>query len=152
MAGYDFNRVSSYGLYPRDSDFTQLQSLPYYQRSRIEIAIENKMHDLAMNYQPVEQADVIITYFVVQSDPSELWQYNKQVRACLGCTSKEQRQLTKGLRSSTLIIDILDGQTERSVYRAFSKLELNPKDNSDEQQQMIVAAVDNILNQLPNKR
>ncbi|MDN3653349.1 DUF4136 domain-containing protein [Thalassotalea ponticola] len=148
MSNYNFNRVDSYSLFARDSKFTGLQSLSDYQRNRIELAIERKMERLGYQYDSLAQADIVVSYFLVGSSLAELENYNRFVRACLGCSEQQQQQLNKAIRSSMLIVDVLDGERKRSVYRGYTHVDLDIEHNSDENQQQIIDAVDQILGQL----
>ncbi|NMP15908.1 MULTISPECIES: DUF4136 domain-containing protein [unclassified Thalassotalea] len=147
---FNFTQVKTFSLFPRESRFSDIQSLSDYERNRIELAIEQKMEESGFDYKPLEDADVVISYFLVGRSLRELQTYNKLVRACLGCAQAEQQRLNQDIRSSMLVIDVLDSVKRRSVFRGFVKVDLDIENSSDENQQEIIAAVDQILGQLPS--
>ncbi|OUS28800.1 hypothetical protein A9Q98_07185 [Thalassotalea sp. 42_200_T64] len=149
---FDFTQVKSYGIFPRESKFTELQRMSDFQRNRIELAIENQMDGQDFEYKNFEQADVIVTYFLVGNSLGDLQKYNKGVMACLACSQKEQASLNAGIRRSMLVIDILDSDKKRSVFRGFIKVDIKEKNTSEENQAETVQAVKQILSQFPPKQ
>ncbi|WP_171022253.1 DUF4136 domain-containing protein [Thalassotalea litorea] len=147
--GYAFSDIQSYALFPRDHAINDVQRLSDFQRNRIELAIEEGMEALNYSYAEQEKADVVVSYFFVQSSLAELKAYNREVKACLVCTEKEQRTLNKNINTETLIIDLLSTKNMRSVYRKISGLKMKPKNSSDENQQLIIEAVQHGLADLP---
>ncbi len=142
---FDFNGINSYSLFERDSDFTDWQHLSDFERNRIEIAIENTMDRHDFSYKSVDEADVVVSYFLVGRNIAELNQYNKKVKACLGCTKRELKLLNYNVRPSTLIIDILDGERLRSVYRSHVQLKLRVENDSETNREIISEGVDKLL-------
>lgn len=146
---FDFSSVKTYSLFPRESKFTELQEMSDFQRNRIELAVEKQMELQHFSYTQFEQADVIISYFLVGNSLSELKKYNKGVKACLGCSQNEQAALNKDIRTSMLVLDILDSENKRSIYRGYAKVDLDPENTSEENQQETIEAVQLILSQFP---
>ena len=146
---FDFAVVKTYSLFPRESKFTELQEMSDFQRNRIELAVEKQMELQHFSYTQFEQADVIISYFLVGNSLGELKKYNKGVKACLGCSQNEQATLNKDIRTSMLVLDILDSEKKRSVFRGYTKLDLDPENTSEENQQETIEAVQLILSQFP---
>ncbi len=146
---YDFANISNYSIYPRGSKFNDIQHLSDYQRNRFEIAIEQAMEQRNYPYQNYLQADIVVSYFLVKQSLQELKVYNKAVKACIACGEAEQQQLNKDIKSSMLIIDIVDNKKKRSVYRSFAKLKLSAENNSEENQDLIDQAIENILINFP---
>ncbi|TKB47849.1 DUF4136 domain-containing protein [Thalassotalea mangrovi] len=138
---YAFTDISFYSLFPRHHQINDIQRLGDFQRNRIELAIEQTMDDLRFSYASEEQADVIVSYFLVQSSLKELNEYHRQVKACLVCTQNELRTLNRKIGPDMLIIDLLSTNNMRSIYRQVSSLKIKPKNTSDENQQLIVEAV-----------
>ncbi len=144
-ANYPFSEIVSYSLFPRSHAINDVQRLSDFQRNRIELAIEEAMEDLDFSYAEQENADVVVSYFVVQSSLRELKAYNREVKACLVCTEKEQRTINKAVRTDMLIIDLLPTSNMRSVYRQVTDLKMKPKNSSDENRQLIIDAVEQAL-------
>lgn len=148
---FDFSRVKNYSMFSRNSDFTNFQHISDFNRNRIEIAIENAMEVKQYDYTDLDNADVVVSYYLVGKSLKSLQQYNRKVKACLGCTLKQQNALNKDMYRSTLIIDVLDGKRLRTVYRSFTKLKVDVENNSDENQEIIIDTVERILQNLPSK-
>ncbi|MEW6998199.1 DUF4136 domain-containing protein [Colwelliaceae bacterium BS250] len=146
---YDFSQVKTYGIFPRESKFSDIQHLSDFQRNRIEISIENVMEQRNFSYAEYEKADVVVSYFWVGRSLQELREYNKGVKACLGCSPSEQQDLNKDIKSSMLIIDIIDNANQRSVYRSFVKIKLKEGNSSDENNDLIIEAVAEMLANFP---
>lgn len=148
---YNFSIVKSYSLFPRESKFTELQRMSDFQRNRIELAIENQMEAQDFEYKELEKSDVVISYFLVGRSLSDLKRYNRRVKACLGCSKKEQERLNKDIRTSMIILDVLDNTKKRSIFRGYSKVKIDEENTSDENQQEMVEAISTILSQFPTK-
>lgn len=148
---FDFSSVKTYSLFPRESKFTELQEMSDFQRNRIELAVEQQMEQQHFSYSQFEQADVIISYFLVGNSLRELQKYNKGVKACLGCSKNEQAALNKEIKTSMLVLDVLDSEKKRSIFRGYTKLDLDVEDTSEENQQETIEAVQLILSQFPPK-
>ncbi|WNC69273.1 DUF4136 domain-containing protein [Thalassotalea nanhaiensis] len=146
---FNFANVKTYSLFPRESKFTELQEMSDFQRNRIELAVEQQMELQQFSYTHFEQADVIISYFLVGNSLRELQKYNKGVKACLGCSQNEQAALNKDIRTSMLVLDVLDSEKKRSIFRGYTKVDLDPKNTSEENQQETIEAVQLILSQFP---
>lgn len=149
---FDFSQVKSYSLYHRNSPFSDSQSLIYTHRNAIEIAIERAMGAQKFNYAEPEQADVIVTYYLVNGKPSEYINYNDVVRFCVNClrasvwqTSNQYSNLSRG----NLILDLIDAKNKRSVWRSASPLDIKSKDNSAEFNEKIQEAVNSMLAMYP---
>ena len=146
---YNFAQVKTYGIFPRESKFSEIQYLSDFQRNRIELSIENVMEQRNFSHAEYEQADVVVSYFWVGRSLQELKDYNKGVKACLGCSAAEQQGLNKDIKISMLIIDIIDNETKRSVYRSFNEIKLKEDNSSDENNNLIIEAVIEMLANFP---
>lgn len=146
---YDFSAVKTYSLFPRESKFSSIQQISDFQRNRIELSIEEEMEGFYLTYKDYEDADVVVSYFIVENSLKELKAYNKGVAACLGCSNNQQKELNKDIKTSMLIIDVLDNENKRSVYRSFVDMKLDDKSTSDENNEIIKEAVKNLLINLP---
>lgn len=151
---FDFSQVKNYSLYPRNSSFTDSQSLTDVRRNAIEIAIEGVMAAQKFTYIEPEQADIIVTYFFFNRKSAEYSKYNKAVRFCVHClranawqTNKYYAKFIKG----SLIIDLVDPHKKRSVWRSAYPLKFNSKDNSAELNDKIQQAVRLMLAKYPEK-
>lgn len=149
---FDFSAVKSYSLYGRNSAFTETQNLIDTRRNAIEIAIERTMASKQFSYQPLAQADMIVTYHVFNGNRHEYSHYNESVRFCTQClrasTWKTDQQYSSINRGS-LILDLVDPKQKRSVWRSMYPLELKPKENSADTHDRIKHAVSTMLAEYP---
>ena len=148
---YDFSNIKQYSLYQRDHEFNDWQSLSHAQRNDIELAIERALDHQGYQYTQPEKADVIIAYFLVGQEIGSLKRYNDSVRYCSYClvhhgSGKRIDRLV--LLPGDLIIDVLDGKHQRSIWRAKYPLNIDPKDNSRDVQVKIHDAIATMLKQI----
>ena len=151
-ANFDFSSVQSYSTYGRNSAFGELQNLSDSTRNTIELAIEQGFDENGFNYKAIKKADVVIAYHLLNRNMSELKKYNKQVKYCGYCLKAGEAsrvELEKKLRPGSLILDIIDPKTQRSVWRSVYALGFKATDNSREMQEKISNAVDNMLRDYP---
>jgi len=154
---FDFSTVKSYSFYDRNADFFDYQSLSGVMRNNIELAIEQELDLQELNYQPIEKADVVVSYFWVKGHGKELQQYNKGINYCAAClniksaTNKQQSQKI-ATKADSLIIDIIDPIKKRSVWRSSYPLKINVKENSQEVQNKIKTAVKQMFKQYAKLR
>lgn len=150
--GFDFGAVKTYSLYPRNSSFTETQSLLDNRRNAIEIAIERTMANKNFNYTDVEKADLIVTYYVFDGKRGDFSKYNKEVHFCSRClwanawqTDNQYSKVSQG----SLVLDLFDPKRNRSVWRSIYELNLKGKENSAETNDKIKQAVTAMLAQYP---
>ena len=150
---FDFSQVKNYSFYSNDSSFFESQSLNYAQRSRIEFAIEKKLAAQSFNYSELDQADMIVTYYIVGQSGRDYQAYNKVVRFCSYCLKSNlwvKKTSDWQPYPGGLIIDFIDPKNKRSVWRSIYPLNIDIKDNSNELNDKLIEAVDSMLSQYPN--
>ena len=150
--GFDFSSVESYSTYGRNSAFGDLQNLNDTIRNTIELAIEQGFDENGFRYKISENADVMIAYHLLNQNLAELNKYNQQVKYCGYCLNggKNSRvELETKLRPGSLILDIIDPKSQRSVWRSVYPLGFKAQDNSQEMQKKISNAVDSMLRDYP---
>ncbi|MCW8833992.1 MAG: DUF4136 domain-containing protein, partial [Colwellia sp.] len=149
---FDFSTVKNYSLYDRNSAFTDTQSLLDSRRNAIEIAIERTMAKNNFSYAELEQADIIVTYHILNGKKSDYSNYNKVVHFCQHCLRatawKTGNKYSTAVHGS-LILDLIDPKKKRSVWRSVYPLALKEKDNSAETNDKINQAVAVMLAQYP---
>jgi hypothetical protein len=149
---FDFSQVKNYSFFTSGSMFFDSQSLPHFQRSRIELAIEKSLNSQNFNYSDVNDADIIVTYHLVKNKPQDYQAYNKSVRFCSHCLKANTWQKNSDdwqVYPGGLIIDLVDPKKNRSVWRSIYPLKLSVKDNSQEQNEIIMEAINFMLSQYP---
>ena len=149
---FDFSQVKNYSFYSNDSSFFNSQSLDYAQRNRIELAIEKSLNTQGFTYSELNQADIIITYHLIDKKYKDYKTYNKIVRFCTHCliaNSWKKNNDAWNVYPDGLIIDLINPKTNRSVWRSIYSLDNNVKDNSPKINEKIIAAVEAMLIQYP---
>ena len=69
----------------------------------------------------VENADVIVTYHVVNGNRNDYAKYNKVVRFCTFClqsTTWKTEQQYSDISRGSLVVDLVDPKKSRSVWRS----------------------------------
>jgi len=153
QTSYNFSEVESYTFYDRNSDFSDLQNISDATRNNIELAIEQVLDKKGFKYRTEDEADIIVTYHVFSGNNKEFLLYNKGVTYCSGCLrggeASENKRAWK-VTPGSLIIDVIDPDSKRSVWRSVYFLKLNAeKDNSKDTQVKINQAIDAMIDQLP---
>lgn len=147
---FPFSNVKSFSLFPRNSNFYNNQSLPDATRNRFELAIESALEAQGFNYVPIDRANVIVSYFSVSENRGQLLKYNRAVRFCLSCSHQPNRQmLADNYPEGTVIVDILDTKSERSVWRGLFKLSSYAQKSDARKEQAIRAGITSMLSQFP---
>jgi hypothetical protein len=156
QTNFNFDEVKSYAFYKRNSDFSDFQNISDSTRNSIELAIEQVLDKNGFIYRIEKDADIIVTYHLVNLNSKELANYNKGVAYCSYCLrggeaqkGKKQWQTIPG----SLIIDVIDPEKKRSVWRSVYDLKVNSdKDNSKEVQLKIYQAIDAMINKYPRSK
>lgn len=159
QAKFNFEQIKNYSLYSRNSSFTEVQNLTDVMRNRIEIVLEQALEKKGLAYQEVEQANVIVSYYVVSRSAKEFKNYNREVKYCQYCltslygdneySSKKSKNKFNHAILGRLIIDLISGENGRSIWRSSFPLDIDVKDNSEQVKDKIANAVDVMLSPLP---
>jgi len=150
---FDFSEIKKYSLYQRDHEFNEWQSISDAVRNDIEFAIENALDKQGYLFSSVESSDVVITYHLV-SQSAHLKRYNNGVNYCAYCLihgASGRRTERLGSDSGDIVLDMINVQTKRSIWRSSYPLNVKEKDNSQELQEKIHQAITLMLSQLNNK-
>ncbi len=150
--GFDFSSVESYSTYGRNSAFGDVQNLSDSTRNTIELAIEQSFDSNGFSYKVRQKADIVIAYHLLNRRSLELDKYNREVKYCGYCLRAGEAthaELENKLRPGSLILDIIDPKSQRSVWRSVYPLKFKADDNSREMQEKISTAVDSMLRDFP---
>lgn len=145
---FDFSSVTHYSLYQRNSGFIEQQNISEIIRNGLEIAIEQAMDEKGFLYSTIVEADIIVSYYIVSNKKSDYSLYNKAVRYCDQCliaNNWKKDQKNWQLKAGSLLIDLIDTKTKRSVWRSVYPLNIDVKDNSREVNKKIQIAVKTML-------
>jgi len=146
-----FNELQSYGLYHREDKFNDWQALSDATRNGVELAIEQAMDKLGFELKGAEQADVVVTYYLIKQDSRSLVAYNQGVNYCSYCLKHSKSNSRKDKLSyatGSLIIDLIKPKSRRSIWRSTFPINIKDKDNSMVVSDKINHAVAVILAQL----
>lgn len=149
---FDFSNVKSYSTFARNSDFIDFQNLSDSLRNHIELAIENALEQQGFQFAPPDNADLLVGYHLITHKPKELTAYNEGVKYCAPCllTASGHKPKSLVMKPGSLIIDLIDPKTERSIWRSSISVNLKTQDNSQEQQSKIQIAVAQMLQLYPH--
>lgn len=149
---FDFSRVESYSTYGRNSAFGDLQNIKGTIRNNIELAIEQGFDENGFRYKATQDADIVIAYHLLNNDFGEFKRYNQQVKYCGYCLNaggNSRKEIAKKLIAGSLVLDIIDPISQRSVWRSVHVLGFKAQDNSQEIQNKITNAVKTMLLDYP---
>jgi len=149
---FNFSQVDSYRFYDRNSDFSDFQNINDTTRNSIELAIEQVLDKNGFVYQLDGEADIIVTYHLIKNG-IEVKKYNKGIGYCSYCLRGGEAQINKKpfkIIPGALILDIINPQTENSVWRSVYDLKIKvDRDNSQEVQSKIYEAIDMMMKKFP---
>lgn len=135
---FDFSAIESYSFYERNSDFTELQNIRYALRNNIELAIEKRLENLGLTYKEPQEADFVVSYYLLTNNKKNLAKYNKRVKYCDHClnfyTGNARKKSWRQVHGS-LLIDLVDTKRNRTVWRSIYPMNLKSGENSQQIQQ-----------------
>ena len=151
--GFDFSGVKSYSTYGRNSDFGDLQNINGAIRNNIELTIEQGFDERGLRYQHAESADIVIAYHLLNNKVGEFKSYNQQVKYCGYCLNADKnsrKEIENKFNSGSLVIDIINPKSQRTVWRSVYPLGFKAQDNSQEIQDKISRAIKTMLLDYPS--
>ncbi len=152
---YDFSQVEKYSIYDRNSEFSEFQNISDITRNGIEIAIEKSMEKQGFHYSEQSDADLIVSYHIINGNRQDYSKYNKGVRYCEHCVRASTWQAEEkdwSLSPGNLILDLVDPKSKRSVWRSVYPLDIDIKDNSRAVNEKILNAVNTMLIKFPHSK
>lgn len=177
QANVDFAKINSYSIFKRASKFTEQQNINDTLRNSIELAIEKELDKQGFVYREPEQADVMVAYVLTGIEVIKPFNTTGKFSACPACPSNgrdkdgqqkrsrpnsndnqqgnKNRQLAKADEErniGTLVLDILDAKTFRTLWESEYPLNVKGKDNSREVQEKIKQAVHEIMKMFPTNQ
>ncbi|MFT5755702.1 MAG: hypothetical protein ACI9LM_000414 [Alteromonadaceae bacterium] len=151
-SGFNFSSLNHYSTYDRNSPFSEFQNISDTTRNSIEIAIEQILDKKGYKYKKVDVADVVVTYHLIDHNYKDLKKYNKGIRYCHWCLKSVSEEINDRhwqMNPGSLIIDLVNTQNNRSVWRSVYPLKIKVKDSSVDIQEKIVLAIRSMMAQLP---
>ncbi len=152
QTNFNFSKVKNYSIYQRNSTFTNTQNLTDSRRNNIEIAIEKALEQQGFQYQDIDNADIVITYHMLNGKKDDYRDYNQAVlfrHNCLKANNWYNEGSELKLKRGSIIIDLIDPKRNRSVWRSIAPLEIGDKDNSQVVNDKIQQTVVRMFQQYP---
>lgn len=152
---FNFSAVKTYSLYDHNSAFSETQSLLDGRRNAIEISIERTMAKNKFSYEALEKADLIVTYHVFNGNRKDYAKYNKAVHFCNHClraTTWNTDQQYSPISRGSLVLDLVDPEKNRSVWRSVHSLDIEDEENSAETNDRIKQTVSAMLAEYPRTK
>jgi len=150
---YDFNSVKSYSVV--GDDHLRNPLISDIDRERIDSAIDSSMQQRGKFEVNEDKADILISYFVVTKDKTKVnahysGGYGHGCYRCgYGYGGGVSHISTRDYVEGTLVLDIIDNDTDQSVYRSTLTKPLKSYDTPQERQQAITDAVNDMMKQMP---
>lgn len=149
---FDFSKVERYGLYDRNAAFNDSNNVSDTLRNTIELAIERSADKKGFIYSDIAQADLVITYYIIDSNKASLSAYNQQVLYCDYCLRANNWHSDNKnweLKPGHIIIDLIDPKSKRSVWRSAHPLKLKVKESSRIAREKIQEIITAMLEEYP---
>lgn len=150
---YNFNDVKSY--YVIGDERQKKPMFSDIDRARLEGAIDDSMQQLGKLKEQESEADILISYFVVTKDKVKVnssysGNYSQGCYRCwpsygAGVTHISTRDYVEG----TLVLDIIDNDTKRSVYRSKLVKPLKSFETLQEREQAMNNMVKEMMKSIP---
>jgi len=152
-SSYDFSKVETYSVIGDE----QLKNPMFsdIDRERFEAAIDISMEQRNVEEVNPDKADVLVSYFVVTKDKVKVnsTYSGGYASSCYRCGyaygGGVSHISTRNYVEGTLVVDIIDNNTERSVYRSTLTKPLKSYETTKEREQAINKAVKDMMEKLP---
>ncbi|SET72884.1 DUF4136 domain-containing protein [Thalassotalea agarivorans] len=152
---YDFGDIETYRFYERNSQFSDYQNLSFSFRNSIEIAIEKTLDLNGLTYVETDDSDIIVAYYIVSNSSRNFKRYNRGVRFCEYCLAaygrEDEKRTILPAYPGSLVVDLLETEHERVIWRSVGELKLEEEDNSNQVQQKVRAMIAEMFSQIPLK-
>ena len=150
-SSYDFSSVDTYSVIGDE----QLKNPMFsdIDRERFDAAIDISMQQHSVEEVSADKADVLVSYFVVTKDKVKVSaSYNAgYASSCYRCGygGGVSHVNTRHYVEGTLVVDIIDSETNKSVYRSTLVKPLKSFDTAQEREQAINKVVSDMMEKLP---
>ena len=151
--GYDFDHIERLAIAPASPSDDRPAVLDDEQTERVNLALRRALEKQGM--QVVEEpgkADAIVDWHVVLEERSNVRSYNAQsYYQCWRCGPAISDKNVSTYTMGTFIIDIVDPELSKSIWRGVVNGRLNDLSDMDLQQEQADAAANEILSKFPPK-
>ena len=119
--------------------------------NRIELAVEKTFASRGINYSnKVQEADIVVSYFVLGSDKQYLIDYNRGVKPCASCPlAAVAKKAVMKYERGAVIVDFLDPISLHSIWRGALEKMLKPDQSPSERNENIKQSIAHILAEFP---
>ena len=150
---YDFESVKSYSVV--GDEHLRNPLISDIDRERIDSAIDSSMQQRGKFEVTQNKADILISYFVVTKDKTKVNAYysggygHNCYRCDYGYGGGVSHISTRDYVEGTLVLDVIDSDSQRSVYRSTLTKPLESYETPQERQQAITEAINDMMKQMP---
>ena len=152
-SSYDFANVHTYSVIGDE----QLKNPMFsdIDRERFDAAIDISMQHRNVEEVSADKADVLVSYFVVTKDKVKVNSsysggYASSCYRCgYGYGGGVSHISTRNYVEGTLVVDIIDNESNRSVYRSTLTKPLKSYETTQEREQAIYKVVKDMMEKLP---
>lgn len=149
----DYDASAAFDRY-RSWAFAEQQQSPGFlslDSARVEAALERELAAKQLSRQPADQADLLVSYQVVQEDRLETYGFSYGLgfgRSNFGwgiATAPQVREVTEG----KLVVRLADRETQQVVWQAISKRYLNENQSPETRSELIDEFVADMFAEYP---
>ncbi|NTS77234.1 DUF4136 domain-containing protein [Catenovulum sp. SM1970] len=145
---YNFAKVKTFAIVGDEDNKNIL--LSDIDRERINSAIVQSLTNAGKRQVDEKDADVLIAYFVYTKDKTRVYSTGVTATYCYHCIYRPAPTVhVRNYTEGTLIVDMIDRETDKSIWRSSLSKSVKKTDNAQEKQQKIQAIIDSMIKQLP---
>lgn len=156
-AGYDFASLKTFGVAETKQDSKDSLLISPFTLSHIHLALETELGKRYQKQAPDSKPDFIVNYHVVLEEKIDPRSYNDLYGyGWYGRGYYHPRPYFYGVNSGlrtynqgSLIIDIVDGKTNKPIWRGVSQKRLSKGMNPQNQREVLSMAVSEVIAQFP---
>jgi hypothetical protein len=150
-SNYDFASVETFHVI--GDDHLKNPMVSDINRVRIDDAVITAFKEQGKELDDTQSADVLISYFIVTKDKVKVNStyssgYGYYNRGYAGVNHVSTRNYVEG----TLVIDIIDNESQKTVWRSTLTKSLKDYDSVSEREQAINNAVKSMMNTFPSQQ
>ncbi|MEP5764650.1 MAG: DUF4136 domain-containing protein [Halieaceae bacterium] len=149
--GYDFDRVQKFAMAPHDTDACFASGLTLEEAALIDKALVAALRQQGFTVvDDASQSDVVVDWHVVTEEVTDARPYNaSSYYQCWRCGPAISDVSVIEYTMGTFIVDLIDPELSKSVWRAVIKGRLPPKPDTAERQSRYDAAALDIFSRFP---
>ncbi|MFD2167554.1 DUF4136 domain-containing protein [Thalassotalea euphylliae] len=146
---YNFAEVDSFAVIGDEHIKNPL--LSDIDRSRLNNAIEDSLEQAGIEEASENEADVLVSYFVVTKDKTKVYStHTGGYYGRYGYSAADSQQIhTRNYVEGTLIVDVIDRESMQSVWRSTLQKPIKHYDNTAEREAAINQAISSMMSTMP---